>query len=500
MESLKWLLVFVFLSFKVIQTETSSWTIKVPSSVKGLLGSCVVIPCSFNYPDPGKTVSAFTGMWTDASNHLICHTDVSKIMQQYRNRINLVGDVRQKNCSLKIDPLQQSDLQQGPFHFRIEIEGYDKYSWKEHTVSITMSEPNPITFSMEEEVVEHQNVSASCFVSHSCPASPEFTWSHPGEEQVQLLQLEDGQWKTTSNLTFRATSADDNKSLQCTVTYKGGQKQNKSKILKVKYTPKNVKVEYKSDAKEGEDVRLKCSSDAHPPVDSYVWYNETADRVYEGDIYTLQNVSRNTGALYCTASNALGQGKSSSVLINVLYAPDFKTSSCSSEADMVKCVCTVESRPPSMVQFVLSDRVLPITKVEKHDSVTIGTLQAKLGSFEFVLCLANNTQGNANLSLSLPVDSNMQTIVIIAAGAGAVVVILLIAVCVVVKKSRGRSGDAPTPHMSNIKADKDVDLKYAATTRKEKNYDDAYCPEVYANDHVYGNMETDEDDAIYANV
>lgn len=79
-----------------------------------------------------------------------------------------------------------------------------------------------------------------------------------------------------------------------------------------------MKVEYKSDAKEGEDVRLKCSSDAHPSVDSYVWYNETADRVYEGDIYTLQNVSRNTGALYCTASNALGQGKSSSVLINVL--------------------------------------------------------------------------------------------------------------------------------------------------------------------------------------
>lgn len=74
---------------------------------------------------------------------------------------------------------------------------------------------------------------------------------------------------------------------------------------------------------------------------------------------------------------------------------------------MVKCVCTVESRPPSMVQFVLSDRVLPITKVEKHDSVTIGTLQAKLGSFEFVLCLANNTQGNANLSLSLPVDSKL---------------------------------------------------------------------------------------------
>lgn len=72
---------------------------------------------------------------------------------------------------------------------------------------------------------------------------------------------------------------------------------------------------------------------------------------------------------------------------------------------MVKCVCIAESRPPSMVHFVLSDRVLPSTKVEKHDSVTIGTLQAELGSSAFVLCLANNTQGNANATLFLPVNS-----------------------------------------------------------------------------------------------
>ena len=84
-------------------------------------------------------------------------------------------------------------------------------------------------------------------------------------------------------------------------------------------------------------------------------------------------------------------------------APEIKTaSSCSSEADMVKCVCIAESKPPSMVYFVLSDRVLPSTEVEKHGFVTTGTLRAKFGSSEAVYCLANNTLGNANLTLPLP--------------------------------------------------------------------------------------------------
>ncbi|TNN68303.1 Myelin-associated glycoprotein [Liparis tanakae] len=486
----------------VTQTEASSWTIKVPSSVKGLPGSCVVIPCSFNYPDPDKRITVFTGMWAEADNQLIYHPDQSKRKRQYQNRTELLGDVRHKSCSLKIDPLQQSDG--GPFHFRIEMADYDKFSYSGNSVSITMiRELHPIHFSVKDEIMEGQTVSASCVVSHSCPASPPvFTWNLPGEAKFQSKQLDDGQWTATSTLNFHPTSTDHNKRLQCTVTYKGGQHHNAYRVLKVKHAPVNVNIEHKSDVKEGEAVRLRCSSDALPPASSYLWHNESGAQLHQGNVFTLPNVSRHTGALFCTAINALGRGKSNPLRLNVLYVPEIMAvSSCSSEAGMVTCVCIAEAQPASMVHFVLSDRVLPNNKVEKHGSVTTGTLKAELGSHRVVYCVANNTLGKTNLTLSITVSSKMQNrYIAIASGAGGILVMLLITVKVF-RKCRGRCENAPKPHISTAKADKDVALpQNAATKRKEKNFDDVHCAGIYANDPVYGNIESDWDDGIYANI
>ncbi|XP_067458005.1 sialic acid-binding Ig-like lectin 14 isoform X1 [Thunnus thynnus] len=436
---------FLFLFLKVIQAEALSWTLQAPSSVKGLPGSCVVIPCSYNYPDPRKTVTQFTGTWHEDTNKLIYHPVASEITQQYQGRTELLGDVRQKNCSLKIDPLQQSD--RGPFHFRIEIGNYDIFSYVQNKVSITMiTEPNPINFAVKEEVEEGVKVSASCSVSHSCPASPPvFTWSHSGQEHFQPQQLENGQWEATSTLTFQPTRTDNNKPLQCTVTYKGGQHQKTSKVLKVKYAPVNVKVEYKSNVKEGEDVRLKCTSDAHP-ASNFEWRSDTGAQLHKGNLYMLKNVSRHTGALYCIAINKMGQGRSSPVQLNVSYAPEIRNdSSC-------------------------------------------------------YYCVVNNTVGNANITLTLPDKSEIPTLYLaIASGAAAAILVILIVVAVV-KKCRGRSGDVPPSQMQTMTAHKTVAVpNYSTTPRKETCYDDEQYP---SNDHIYGNMETEwttNDDAIYTN-
>uniref|UniRef100_A0A3B4UCK4 Ig-like domain-containing protein n=1 Tax=Seriola dumerili TaxID=41447 RepID=A0A3B4UCK4_SERDU len=235
-------------ALSIVQTEVSPWTIQVPSSVKGLPGSCVVIPCTFNYPDPDKKITKFTGIWFKASGEIIYHPVESKIMQQYRSRTELLGDVTQRNCSLKIDPLQQTD--QGPFYFRIEIADYNNFSFKENRLSChSLTDP---------EVVEGQTEVASCSVFPSCPTSPPvFNWSHSGE-QIQSPQFDDGQWKVTANLTFRPTYADHNKPLLCTVTYKGGRKQEAAKVLKVKR--KCVHCTVLPSTQKDEASRALCSS------------------------------------------------------------------------------------------------------------------------------------------------------------------------------------------------------------------------------------------------
>ncbi|XP_029958872.1 myelin-associated glycoprotein isoform X2 [Salarias fasciatus] len=496
MNTLKWLWVFMCLCCKVIQSR-SSWKVQMPSTVQGLLGSCVVIPCTFDYPDPGRKVTKFTGIWFDNISHVVYHPVESKVVEQYRNRTTLVGDMRQRDCSVMMDRLRPND--RGPFHFRVEIGGFNQYSFKADKVSISMiSAPNPIRFSVAEEVKQGQAVNASCSVNHSCPASPpDFTWSRGGETRLQSRQLGDGQWEATSTLTFHPSRTDHRKPLQCSVRYKGGQYQQTFRTLTVEYAPVNVKVEYRPEVKEGETVHLSCSGDAHPSVSSYEWHNGTGAQIHRGRTYTLPHVSRHTGgSLYCLAINEIGRTRSSNVQLDVLYAPEIKAaSSCSSEGRAVKCVCIVESSPRSTVHFVLADRVLQSTKVETHGSLTLWTLQADTGSSKFVHCLASNSQGNTNLTLSLPANSKMQTI-FVATGAAVILLVILLVAVGVVKICRGTRRETPSD-MSMLGAEKAVALPEYVPTKRKELYDEIQGPGIYTNDHIYGNVEVD---AIYANV
>uniref|UniRef100_A0A3Q3M999 Si:dkey-238d18.5 n=1 Tax=Mastacembelus armatus TaxID=205130 RepID=A0A3Q3M999_9TELE len=289
---------------------------RVPQSVRGVLGSCVVISCKYDFPHTTNKITGYTGIWYKDTDQVIYHPQTSNIIENYRSRTELLGNLEQKNCSLKINSLQQSD--QGSFYFRIEIGGHDKYTHSNHKllpiitfVFLAAGEP-ALSITVKEELEEGQTVSASCSASHFYPACPPtITWTHSGQSQ---LQLHDAQWKST--LTFQPTPEDHNKALGCTVTYKDKQMKKASSSLKVKC--KYVLNGVLSFVFEGQDVQLTCSSDANPPASTYTWTNATGAQLYQKNPYTLSNVSRHTGTIYCSAKNTVGQRKSSPVQLNVL--------------------------------------------------------------------------------------------------------------------------------------------------------------------------------------
>ncbi|XP_068069881.1 myelin-associated glycoprotein isoform X1 [Danio rerio] len=390
-EMLYWrCLLSVCLWLRVTPTKAGTWTANLPSSVVGLSGSCVVIPCTFNYPAAGKTYTNFKGIWYKVYDQSkVYHQDFSEISDEFKNRASLIGDFRQKNCSLKISSLRQTDNVE--LMFRIEIENLDKYSY-DNKVSLQVKEmPEQPSVSVEEELTSGKQVSATCAVSHSCPSDlPQVTWSHQGSPSGPSPPQDHGQWKFTSyNLTFTPSREDHNTRLNCTADFKG-KTVTGYKTLKVKYPPCNVKVVTGPPVKENESITLTCSSNSNPPANSYEWFSLNKTLSAKGSSYQLVKVSRHTEAISCTAINTEGRNSSDPHQINVLYPPynvKVVTGPPVKENESVTLTCSSDSNPPatSYEWFSLNKTLLAkgssyqLVKVSRHT--------------EAISCTAVNTEG-----------------------------------------------------------------------------------------------------------
>ncbi|XP_073719466.1 sialic acid-binding Ig-like lectin 14, partial [Misgurnus anguillicaudatus] len=426
-------------------SEKNPWNAEIPKSIVGLSGSCVVIPCKFNYPSEGKTYNEFTGIWYKDGS-VIYHKETSEIIENFKSRSTLLGDLHHKNCTLKINSLQPSDT--GPYMFRIEIKDSDKYSYKDNKVSITVKDsPEQPIISVNDQVMSQKETNATCVVSHTCPSDPppQLTWSPNGTHTSQS-QSQDGHWKLTSSLTFTPSREDHNKPLNCSAHFSGGKTVTSSKTLKVKYPPYNVNVKSNSPVKENTSVELICSCDSNPAA-NFQWISLNGSLLANGPNYKLNNVTRYTEAIFCTANNTEGQNSSSPQKINVLYPPEIKNgSSCKSETTV--CVCIVDSNPPSEVKWLGPSGVFPSSSIEQNGFLTNFTLQGWEGFPDAIHCSASNSEGNSVITLQVP--NHGMNIYIAVATAAVLVTLVVILVCVAKRHCRHR---AEEQHLMDLKAD-----------------------------------------------
>ncbi|KAA0701809.1 Myelin-associated glycoprotein 1B236 [Triplophysa tibetana] len=490
------------LCLRAYSASDNSWDATIPKSVVGLSGSCVVIPCTYNYPSNGKTYTDFTGIWYKSVSEIIYHTDTSKIISKFKDRTSLLGNLHQKNCTLKISSLQHDD--QGQYIFRIEIKDLDMFSFHESKVSITVKDsPDLPIISVDKEVTSQKEVTATCVVSHSClPHPPRLTWSHKGTTKSPLQAQEDGQWKLTSSLTFTPSIEDHNKPLNCSAEFTPVKTVSNNKNLKVKYPPYNVNVQSKSQVKENESVELNCSGDSYPPVHSFQWFGSTGTQIANGSSYRLNHVTRYTETITCTATNTEGENSSAPQRIKVLYPPEIKSgSSCESETFIV-CFCIVDSSPPSEVKWLSPSSTLLSSGVQQNGSITIFTLQGWLGFPDTVHCSASNSEGNSVMTLSVPYNGLI--IYLVVASGTVVVIVVVISVCVA-KRCCGRRPAQSVLDVKNDPNELKTTPKSDTSSQEPQNYD-LYTNYEEIDQSVYknfecdnGNPECEQDEDVYAN-
>ncbi|XP_076016848.1 uncharacterized protein LOC143008807 isoform X2 [Genypterus blacodes] len=203
----------------------------VPFRFSGLTRSCVVIPCSFQMEDH-KALTNLRGIWSKKSGGVVYHNGQSKVLDHFKGRTRILGDLKQQNCSLEIDDIKPFD--NGPFCFKAE-EGADRYSFNNSCVFIVMraSPEMPVMSPLTEEVDAGSVIKVTCSVTHTCPSHPPvFSWSVPTltSEDVHNWTAAEGTWETSSTVTFAAAGGDGVQNLTCTALYWRGK--NRTKIVK----------------------------------------------------------------------------------------------------------------------------------------------------------------------------------------------------------------------------------------------------------------------------
>ncbi|XP_062244393.1 B-cell receptor CD22-like [Platichthys flesus] len=163
---------------------------------------------------------------------------------------------------------------------------------------------------------------------------------------------------------------------------------------------------------EGSSVTLTCSSDANPAA-HYTWYKENRALLQgpEG-VYRLSSISSGDRGVYsCKSENQYGRINSTSLHLDVQYAPKPPSVSVSPsgeimEGSSVTLTCSSDANPAANYTWYKEDEDSPTASGQIF---TITNITAEHG--EKYQCEAQNTHGRSKATLHLTVGAGKSVII-----------------------------------------------------------------------------------------
>ncbi|XP_036952821.1 hemicentin-1-like isoform X3 [Acanthopagrus latus] len=213
-----------------------------------------------------------------------------------------------------------------------------------------------VSVSPSAEIVEGSSVTLTCS-SDANPAA-NYTWyKKNGDPDLQPLSKD-------PQLVFSSIQSSDSGQYYCTAENQLGRRTSGYIYINVKYGPRlpSVSVSPSAEIVEGSSVTLTCSSDANPAA-NYTWYkeNQTLIQGPEGFYHFSSISSEDRGNYYCKSENQYGEINSSSLFIDVLYAPKFPRVTHSAEiveGNSVTLTCSSDANPAANYTWYKENQTL----------------------------------------------------------------------------------------------------------------------------------------------
>ncbi|XP_078391569.1 B-cell receptor CD22-like [Cetorhinus maximus] len=314
--------------------RNGNWGVWSPLVLRAREGSCVTIPCQFSHPNAEQDAPQKIGMWLKGNNYdgiKVFHNKESSNVA-YRQRVEFLGSMDNKNCTLKINNLMANDS--GKYYFRIEM-SRDKWSQKSGSRLLVSETPEKPVISPVEGLVEEKLAKLTCSFQTLCPEdAPVLNWTIPFNNYPTATthSYRDNVWTYSSLVTFTPRFEDLDQPLRCTALFGDMGISAWSEIhLQLQYKPRNIDTSLTVNGvadthtmKEGDFVTVECKALAsNPTVHDYTWHKMGNEGwSWSGQTLEFHEISyTDYGEYYCKAFNNIGNDVSNDVQLRGQYAP-----------------------------------------------------------------------------------------------------------------------------------------------------------------------------------
>ncbi|XP_059195062.1 uncharacterized protein LOC131976158 [Centropristis striata] len=366
---------------------------------------------------------------TNGQNIILSATSTNRVQSGFKGRVSLLEpDLNQKNCSIIINDLTESDS--GSYQFRVS--GLDNQNERKYiyspkaTVSVKALTQKPTV--MVPPLTEGQQTTLTCTAPGLCSGSvPTITWTWRGAgEDDSHISGNITAFKTenltavSSTLTFNPSAEHHGSIITCKVGFTNGITTEETMTLNVTYV-KKPEITGNTTVEEGGALNLTCSGKSFPPS-VITWTKHGSNKSLQNKNVTTKqndtgaanlvilNVTEEYSGLYICTAKHQNTTLTARAEVTLTFVPRvLKSSGCVSQLEVLTCVCISEGSPLPAVEWPLlltHAEYSVTTNVLKHtvnSSVTV-----KHRNYTTVDCVSSSKVGTVNMSLNVTVKESEQ--------------------------------------------------------------------------------------------